>query len=234
MTDKRAIDPAEYALGLLDGEEFRAARALAASDPGFAHEVARWNGRLAPLLEEVGPAAAPDAIWPRIERTLGTGSGENNVVTLRRKVNVWRGMTGAMTALAASLALVVINRPDPPAPTPVSVPTGQPMVAMIKAGTEVAAVANWDAASRRLTVAEVKMPAVPDRDYQLWVIPADGRPRSVGVMPNVPHMRMALAEPLSAMLAEGATLAVSLEPLGGSPTDAPTGPVVASGALAAA
>ena len=156
------------------------------------------------------------------------------MVTLRRKVNVWRGLTGAMTALAASLALVVVNRPDRPAPTPVSVPMGQPMVAMIKAGTEVAAVANWDAAARRLMVAEVKMPAVPDRDYQLWVIPADGRPRSVGVMPNVPHMRMALAEPLSAMLAEGATLAVSLEPLGGSPTDAPTGPVVASGALAAA
>lgn len=234
MTDKRTIDPAEFALGLLDGEELRAARALAASDPDFAREVARWNGRLAPLLDEVDPVGAPDAIWPRLERSLGTGPGESNVITLRRKVTVWRGLTGAMTALAASLALVVVNRPAPPAPTPVSVTTGQPMVAMIKAGSEVAAVANWDKAARRLMVAEVKMPAVPDRDYQLWIIPADGKPRSVGVMPNAPHMRVALAEPMAAMLGEGATLAVSLEPLGGSPTDAPTGPVVASGALAAA
>lgn len=234
MTGKRAIDPAEFALGLLDGEELRAARALVVSDPEFAHEVARWNGRFAPLFDDVGLVAAPDAMWPRIEQTLGTGSGESNVVVLRRKVNVWRGLTGAMTALAASLALVVVNRPDPPQPAPVAVPSGQPMVAMIKAGAEVAAVANWDAATRRLVVAEVKMPVVPERDYQLWVIPADGTPRSVGVMPNVPHLRLALDAPLSAMLAEGATLAVSLEPLGGSPTDAPTGPVVASGALAAA
>ncbi len=108
------------------------------------------------------------------------------------------------------------------------------MVAMIKAGAEVAAVANWDSAARQLMVAEVKMPVVPGRDYQLWLIPADGKPRSIGVMPNRPHLRLALAEPMSNMLAEGATLAVSLEPLGGSPTDAPTGPVVASGALSAA
>ena len=229
---KRAFDPAEYALGLLDGEDFRAAHALAASDPEFAREVARWNGRLAPLLDELDPAAAPNGLWPRIERTLERRSGESNVIVLRRKVNLWRGMTGAMTALAASLALVVVDRPDSPAPAPIS--AAQPMVAMIKAGSEVAAVASWDSAARRLMVAEVKMPPVPDRDYQLWVIPADGRPRSVGVMPNVPHMRMALDAPMSKMLAEGTMLAVSLEPLGGSPTDAPTGPVVASGALAAA
>lgn len=234
MTDKRAIDPAEYALGLLDGDELRAARALAASDADFAREAARWNGRLAPLLDEVDAVAPPDSLWPRIEHTLGTGSGQSNVVALRRKVNVWRGMTGAMTALAASLALIVVNRPDPPAPAPVETPAGQPMVAMIKAGSEVAAVANWDAGARRLLVAEVKMPVVPDRDYQLWLIPADGKPRSIGVMPSQPHLSLALADPMSDMLAEGATLAVSLEPLGGSPTDAPTGPVVASGALSAA
>lgn len=234
MTDRSAIDAAEYALGLLDGEELRAARALAASDADFALEVARWNGRLAPLLVEVDPVSAPRAVWSRIQGSLGAASGESNVVVLRRKVNVWRGMTGAMTALAASLALIVVTRPDAPAPAPVEAPVGQPMVAMIKAGADVAAVANWDARARRLLVAEVKMPVVPNRDYQLWLIPADGQPRSIGVMPNRPHLSLALAEPMSGMLAEGATLAVSLEPLGGSPTDAPSGPVVGSGALSAA
>lgn len=234
MTDKRAIDAAELALVLLDGEKLRAARALAASDAEFAREVARWKGRLAPLLDEADAVATPDGLWPRIERTLGTGSGESNVVTLRRKVSLWRGMTGAMTALAASLALLVVNRPAANVTPPAALPASQPMVAMIKAGEDVAAVANWDAGARLLLVAEVKMPVVPGRDYQLWVIPADGKPRSVGVMPSRPHLRLALAEPLSAMLGEGATLAVSLEPLGGSPSNAPTGPVVASGSLAAA
>lgn len=233
MTDDRSTQPAEYALGLLGGAALRAARARAAADPAFAHEIARWHGRLAPLADEVEPVPAPDALWPRIDRSLGApATGDSNVIALRRRVTVWRGLTGAMTALAASLALVVVNRQIPPPPVPA--PLAQPMVAMIKAGLDVAAVASWDKASRRLLVSEVKMPVVSGRDYQLWLIPAGGKPHSVGVMPNAPHMRVALAEPMSAMLVEGAMLAVSLEPLGGSPTGAPTGPVVASGPLAAA
>ncbi len=238
MTDTRpdrGTTAAEYALGLLNGAALRDARAKAASDPAFAHEVARWNGRLAPLLDEVEPMPAPAGLLARIEGTLGAPASDGNVVALRRKVTVWRGLTGAMTALAASLALIVVTRQPPPLPLPpVAAPTAPPMVAMIKAGPDVAAVVNWDGNARQLMVAEIKMPAVPGRDYQLWVIPADGTPRSLGVMPSVPHMRVAVAEPLSAMLAAGATLAVSLEPRGGSPTAAPTGPVVASGTLSAA
>lgn len=227
MTDDRSILPAEQSLRLLGSDELRAS-----SDAGFASEVARWNGRLAPLADEIEPVSPPDALWSRIDRSLGNTGGESNVIQLRRKVNVWRAMAGAMTALAASLALVVVNRQVPP--PPLSAPLAQPMVAMIKAGAEVAAVANWDKGSRQLLVSEVKMPVVPGHDYQLWLIPAGDKPHSVGVMPNLPHMRVAVAAPMSAMLAEGATLAVSLEPAGGSPTGAPTGPVVASGALAAA
>ena len=238
MTDKRTDRgsiAAEYALGLLSGTALRDARAKAASDPDFASEVARWNGRFAPLLDEVEPTPAPAGLLARIEGTLGAPASGGNVVALRRKVTVWRGLTGAMTALAASLALIVVTRQPPPLPPPpVAAPTAPPMVAMIKAGPDVAAVVNWDGNARQLMVAEVKMPVVPGRDYQLWVIPADGKPRSIGVMPSVPHMRMTVAEPMAAMIATGVTLAVSLEPLGGSPTDAPTGPVVASGALAAA
>ena len=223
MTDDRSILPAEHALGL---------ERQSAADPASANEVARWHGRLSPLFDEFEAVPAPAALWARIEGAVGAPARDSNVVALRRKVNVWRGFTGAMTALAASLAVVMVNRQLPP--PPVAAPVAQPMVAMIKAGADVAAVANWDRAARQLVVAEVKMPVVPGRDYQLWVIPADGKPRSVGVMPNAPHMRVALAEPMAAMLAQGATLAVSLEPLGGSSTDAPTGPVIASGALATA
>jgi anti-sigma-K factor RskA len=43
---------------------------------------------------------------------------------------------------------------------------------------------------------------------------------------------MAVDEAMAPMFAEAATLAVSVEPEGGSPGEAPTGPVVASGTLA--
>jgi len=63
------------------------------------------------------------------------------------------------------------------------------------------------------------------------VIPAGGKPRSLGIMGSRKQMHMRLADELATLLQQGATIAVSIEPRGGSPTGKPTGPVVASGAL---
>jgi len=229
MTDDTPTDAAEYALGLLEGEELRAARRRASTDPSFAAEIARWRGRLSSLAEEVPEIEAPASAWRRIERSLGARAGDN-VVLLRRRLNVWRAATGAITAVAASLALVIITEDIPHriAPAP------QPMVAVIKAGNQVAAVASWDRDSRRLVVSEISMPIAPRHDYQLWLVPAGGKPHSLGVMPARPLVQVAIAEPISDMVGTGATLAVSLEPAGGSPTDQPTGTVVASGTIATA
>jgi anti-sigma-K factor RskA len=65
----------------------------------------------------------------------------------------------------------------------------------------------------------------------LWVIPADGTPRSLGMIEKAGTTEMAMSAELKAWLVDGATLAVSLEPAGGSPTGLPTGPVIASGKL---
>ena len=45
---------AEYALGLLEGEDLLAARARVASDALFAAEVDQWQDRLAPLADHIG------------------------------------------------------------------------------------------------------------------------------------------------------------------------------------
>ena len=75
------------------------------------------------------------------------------------------------------------------------------------------------------------MPADPAHAHELWVIPADGKPRSLGTMKSAKQMHMRLADALAVLLQQGATIAISVEPPGGSPTGQPTGPVVASGAL---
>jgi anti-sigma-K factor RskA len=230
MTEDPLTDAAgEYALGLLEGEDLRQARHRALTDPGFAAQVARWRGRLSPLVDEVAEEEAPASAWRRIERSLGPTAGDN-VVILRRRVNVWRATTAAITAVAASLALVVFTRHIPQR----TEAAAQPMVAMIKADDQVAAVASWDRSSRRLLVSEVHMPVSPRHDYQLWVIAVGGKPHSLGVMPARPYMQLVLAERIGAFVGRGATLAVSLEPAGGSPTNQPSGPVVASGPITAA
>jgi len=68
------------------------------------------------------------------------------------------------------------------------------------------------------------------RSAELWVIAGDGVPHSLGLLP-AGGGRMPVSSANRARLAAGATLAVSLEPIGGSPTGLPTGPVVATGAL---
>ena len=62
---------------------------------------------------------------------------------------------------------------------------------------------------------------------ELWLIPADGVPRSIGVIPVAERTAMVLSPQILAALAAGTTLAISDEPAGGSPTGQPTGAVLA-------
>jgi anti-sigma-K factor RskA len=106
---------------------------------------------------------------------------------------------------------------------------------MLSSEKDMKVVASWDPTGRQLVLAVAgDMPADPAHAHELWVIPADGKPRSLGTMPASKQTHMRLADALAQLLQEGATIAISVEPRGGSPTGAPTGPVVASGALAGA
>jgi anti-sigma-K factor RskA len=70
------------------------------------------------------------------------------------------------------------------------------------------------------------------RAIELWIIPAgQSRPRSLGLIQSGEPIRLDLPPDLAGAATAGATLAVSLEPPGGSPTGQPTGPVIASGKL---
>ena len=245
MSDKRDRDEdraalaAEHALRLLHGEPLQRARALEAKDAAFAAETARWRGRLAPLASEIDHAAPPGAVWDRIAAELGAESSaaNDNAVGLRRRLVLWRSATGAMTAIAASLALVLALQPrqvvSPPVPSPVTRPaSATPMVAMLGGDSGTKVVASWNPAARQLVLAVPgDMPADPAHAHELWVIPAGGKPRSLGTMGAGKQMHMTLAETLARLLQSGATIVISVEPPGGSPTGAPTGPVVAAGAL---
>lgn len=58
---------AEYALGVLTGDELRRARELAQADAQFRADVARWSGRLAPILDEAEAVAPPSGAWTNIQ-----------------------------------------------------------------------------------------------------------------------------------------------------------------------
>jgi len=246
MTDLRSLTPddaqlaAEFALGLLDGNDRAQAAARAGSDPLFAAEVARWRGRLAPMLDEVAPVAPPQMAWEAVDRATAVAAPDapanDNVADLRRRVRIWRAFSGGATAIAAALALVLLLQPPvSQAPAPAPAPRAQlaPMVASLASDKgEPMLMATWDPVSERLIIAAADdMPAPSGHSHEVWLIPAGGSPMKVAMLPGSARMHMQVPDDIAEQLRRGATLAVSVEPAGGSPTGLPTGPVIASGAL---
>ena len=243
MTDRRDDEEmnvlaAEYAAGALDGADLDQARRRETTDPAFALEVARWRGRLAPLHDEVDAVAPPPGLWTSIDAALGSSpaAANDNPAALHKAVNLWRGATAAMTALAACLALVLVLQQRPiaaPAPQPApAAARATPMVAMVGDKQATKVMISWDPSARQMVLAVAgALPGDASHSHELWVIPADGTPRSLGMMPADKQSHMRLAEALASLLQQGATIAISVEPRGGSPTGAPTGPVIATGAL---
>lgn len=227
--------PIEHALRLLDGEELRHAQSLEAADSTFAAEAGRWRGRFALMYAEIEAVTPPSSVWKRIEaQAVGRSSAANdNIGAVERRLSLWRSAAGAMAAIAAGLALLLAFEPRSSIlPGPPRQSAAAPMVAMLGDDKAIKVVASWDPAGKQLVLAVAgDMPPDPRHAHELWVIPPGGKPRSLGTMPAGKQMHMTLADALAALLRQGAIIAVSVEPPGGSPTGAPTGPVVASGSL---
>ncbi len=202
---------AEYVLGCLDRDAMRAAERRLAEDPAFARAVVAWQNRLTPLAALVPPAAPSADLWDRIAATTAAAK----VVPLRR-VRLWQASTAGALAIAASLAAFIVLRQPEPAGVAVLAPTaGGTPVLLASAGPD-----------GRLIIRPNGVIGVPhDRDLELWALPkGETKPRSLGILP-------AAGRQLTATLAPGTQLMVSLEPRGGSPTGQPTGPVLYGGTL---
>jgi anti-sigma-K factor RskA len=93
--------------------------------------------------------------------------------------------------------------------------------------------AAYDPERKRVMVASLVPPGTdPGHSHELWLIPADGRPRSLGLVEPGASKAMPMPDAMMPMVEEGSALAVSVEPVGGSKQDGPSGPIAAIGKLA--
>jgi anti-sigma-K factor RskA len=211
----------EYVLGTLSADERRAAEARVLSDPAFRAMVAGWEGRLQPLADAAPAATPPANLLDRImARIGGEAAPGGNVVALRRSLNRWRISTAAFAAAAAALvAFVVIDRNA-------VVPSQTEYVAVLTAeGAKPAFVATVNVEKGTLSIRRVGDAAPADKSYELWAVEGDTAPKSLGVVEA--SLSRAVTVPASGEL----TLAISLEPKGGSPTGVATGPILFTGSL---
>ena len=226
LPDEDELQAAELALGLEDDPH---ARRRLAGDPAFAAAHERWLGWAASLFD--GPGVAPrPSLWRRIEARLPANDAApatRGQAGLRR----WQMATGASAAVAAALAVAVLARqatPPPQVATRAAIAQA-PMVAVLSGADGVVSV-SFDPATAHLTVVPEGL-QTHGRTPQLWVIGADGRPRSLGVMPATAPGWMPAPPTAAAAIGAGVTIALSLEPSGGSPTGRPTGPVILTGRM---
>ena len=237
---------AEYALGVLDGAERRAAEDLLVRDQAFAAAVTRWRAELEPMIETVPPSVPPAGLWHRIEAEIApTPAGPAASIAAQKpglwsNLAFWRGVSFASVPAVAVLAALLVAPQSAVAPIPVEAePSLRPAVVapmaaapvMMEGGSALLAAA-YDPGHRRFIVTPTgRYELDATRALELWIIVGDKAPRSLGVIDPATSRAYALPNDVRADLAAGATLAVSIEPTGGSPTGAPTGAVVASGKL---
>ncbi len=216
---------AEFVLGVLDANARREAQARLARDPAFAAEVAFWEERLAPLAASVTSVEPPLDAWARIQHAIDRADRSARE-SLWQSLAFWRpfGIGSAVLAAASIAALTFVALAPAPAP---------PMMAML--GGSGAGMPSFVAAVMPGEGSVMVMPASllvgEQRALELWVIPPNDKPHSLGLIDRERAVKMTIPSVLMARLTGEAVLAVSLEPPGGSPTGQPTGPVVANGKL---
>lgn len=223
--EARDMLAAELALGVLEGDALAQALRLKLMDEAFAALVEAWQARLAPLSAGFAAVPGPD-IWPAIARRLEGMEPARPPAALRW----WRIAALGSGALAASLALVLFLRPAS-APVTIVRPPEQIAVAQLDGGEKGALLAaSYDAAAGELRIRAIRMPA-SRLAPELWIIPADGVPRSLGLVAANGSSRIAVAADHRGFMEEGATLAVTMEPRDGAPHRAPSSSPVAAGKI---
>lgn len=238
-----AVLAIDFALGALDGPTLRSAELRLRRDPDFARDVARWAEQLGPLADAVGPVAAPAVVWSRIEGELfrapvARAAAATSPAGFWSRVAVWRGLAVGTSAVAAvALGLVAARPADAPVAVPPPAARSGALLAASMASTDAAKAVLITATYDPDRGAVILTPAAKDASRgltpELWLIVGKDAPRSLGLIDLKGAQAHVIPKALRGAVTKGATLAISLEPAGGSPTGAPTGPVVAAGTLSA-
>jgi anti-sigma-K factor RskA len=216
---------AEYVLGTLRGRARRRFETLLGAHPALRLAVADWYARLMPLTGLVKPVAPSSGVWLRVQRRLFQPR-RPAAAPLRwwQRAGLWQGAAALATAAAVGLSVLLVQ-PMPAVPPVVIVLSANPEAAAIAQASFVASVSG-DGRSLVLKPINVQAPDA-GRALELWAVPGQGAPRSLGLVSATGATRVLRAQ----LLSDTAAFAVSLEPPGGSPTGAPTGPILSVGKL---
>jgi len=216
---------AEYVIGTLRGRARARFEALQRYDPELRRIVAEWEARLTPLSAAAGEIAPPARVWQMVARRIGAARGGD----ARAGLAFWRGLAVASTAFALILAAFIGVAPRP-----------EPQMAMVAVMNDdrgqPALVVSWPPMKEmrdpyvRIKVVQEHPVMAPGTTWEMWML-SGGKdaPVSMGLIGIDADQTMKLRPALASRIEGAWGLAMSVEPKGGSPTGAPTGPVIFRG-----
>jgi len=220
---------AAYGLGTLRGGARRRFEAQARRSPALRAAALVWQQRFAGMTElQPGEAPSPN-VWKRIDIELArqrqSGAAAQALAQdWRRALRWWRGaaFAGALAAFAALGVQLAAQLQAQPQIQYVAVLTDDRSAASM--------LVTFDPSRNTLTLKRLgAFQEGPDKSLQLWALPPQGGPRSLGVLGADAVVKLTAAEN---QVRAVPALAISLEPKGGVPGErGPTGPVLFKGAL---
>lgn len=213
---------AEYVLGTLRGRARARFEALQRYDPALRRAVAEWEARVTPLAAAAGEITPPPRVWRAISRRIAGARAGNSPA-------FWRGLAVASTAFAVLLATFIsmAPRPEPPMAMVTVMNDDRGQAAMVVSWPPMAAMRDPHI---RIKVVQEHPTMAAGTTWEMWMMPGGkAAPVSMGLIGIDRDQVMRITPALAGRIGEASGIAMSVEPAGGSPTGAPTGPVIFKG-----
>lgn len=218
-THEDSVLAAEYVLGLLTPGEALAFEDVLSVDPEMRDHFATWSESLVSLTDDIAPVTPPPAVKGRILAAL-FGAPEKR--SFMSRFGLFGPVLGGLAA--AAVVLVTLNQ------TGFLRETSPSYVAEIAAeDASLIVQASFDPADNTLQMTRTTGTAIEGRSQELWLIVGDDAPVSLGVWPQGQDAATLTVSAELSQLMAGGVLAITDEPLGGSPSGAPTGDLLAAG-----
>lgn len=212
----------EFLLGTLRGGARRRFVRAMAQEPGVAARVTYWEQLMAIDFRGIGAVRPDGRTWQRIADTLNL---DGAAVRPAGRASPWRRFALAFSlVVAVGIAVPLLRGPTAPtfnALVTLQGPSPAPRVAVLLAANR----------ERLRLAASAPAPAGAGHSYELWLIAdATSAPRPVAVFATL-ETELEIPADIRPRIMSGASLAISLEPLGGSRQAGPSGPVILSGKI---
>lgn len=210
---------AEYVLGTLHGAARRRFESLMRERADVRAAVWRWERHLDGIGAGVRPQRPPRRVWKKIRRrTERPQPRETRIGAL------WRGLGVGLPVAAAAAWLAFTLLPSA---------AMDRMAVFADRDAQALWVVSADLDRGVLKTEAVNAAAAEAGSvYELWTLPETGPPQSLGILAAEGTVEERRMPPRAlAALRRSQSLAISIEPRGGSPTGSPTGPVVYQASL---